>query len=91
MEDLKRKTFFTDKEVEEQLVSVRRELTGLDGRPFFHTNFSMYWETFDYLIMCRGVSTQQILARAQEYVENEGAIFEDGFRWAISEFYYAPA
>lgn len=91
MEKLKRKTFFTDKEVEEQLQSIQRKLIGLDGKPFFHTNFSMYWETFDDLILCRNVTTKEVLTRAQEYVDEDGAIFEDGFRWAISEFYYKPA
>ena len=89
MEHLKRKTFFTESEMEESLTSVTRELPGLDGKLFTHTNFKLYWECFDYLILCRRVSKAEIVQQAQEYVDEEEATFEDGFRWAISEFYYA--
>ena len=77
-------SFWTEKQIEEWLVSETRTLVMPDGSLFPLTNFHMTWVLYDDLIENWGYAPQQFVTWAAEETKLHNITFEAAFRSIVA-------
>jgi len=76
---------WTEKEIESFLESESRELVGPDGEAFWHTNFALYWDIYDSLILLNELTGEEIVGWTQNWVRQHKIDFAEAFRGILGD------